>query len=69
MDNCTGFITDKVVETSLTGGKMPQNIAYSSHKRNNSPNYQEFWDQAGLLINLFALMEGWRHNWTLFVRI
>ena len=68
MPNCIGFLDGSVIGISGPRGSRMHNVVYIGHKRKHALKHQTIVSPDGLILHAFGLLEGLRHDWTLYVR-
>jgi nuclease HARBI1 len=68
LPNCVGFIDGTVIGISRPGDLEEQRVLYNGQKRKHALKFQAVTSPDGLILHAHGPMEGWRHDWTLFVR-
>lgn len=68
MQKFVGFVDGTELRIARPSGSMIQRAAYNGHKRKHSLKYQAVNTLDGMIAHLHGPFEGWRRDWTLYVR-
>ena len=68
LSRCFGFVDVTVIGIARPGLSAGQNSAYNGHKRRNAPKFQILTGTGYLILHAHGPLEGFRHDWALYVR-